>query len=100
MAKTKRTLSVDKTEIILIDLHTKRGQMNITQDQVAGIVLESVEVRKLFSKVKSEKITINIRKVHPAPFILQSECGEYWNEYRTALENFCKENRLPFTNNL
>ena len=34
---TKRILSVDKTEIILIDLHTKRGQMNITQDQVAGI---------------------------------------------------------------
>ena len=97
---TKRTLSVDKTEIILIDLHTKRGQMNITQDQVAGMVLESVEIRKLFKKVKTEKITINIRKIHPAPYVLESESAEHWAEYKAALENFCKENRLSFTNNL
>lgn len=97
---TKRILSVDKTEIILIDLHTKRGQMNITQDQVAGITLEKAEVRKLFKKVTCEKITINIRKIHPAPYLLQSECGEHWVEYKTNLERFCKENRLPFTNNL
>lgn len=97
---TKRVLSVDKTEIIYIDLHTKRGQMNITQDQVAGITLEKAEVRKLFKKLTCEKLTINIRKIHPAPYLLQSECGEHWEEYKTALEAFCKENRLSFTNNL
>ena len=97
---TKRVLSVDKTEIILIDLHTKRGQMNITQDQVAGITLEKTEIRKLFKKVTCEKLTINIRKIHPAPYLLEGECAEHWAEYKQKLEGFCKENRLPFTNNL
>ena len=100
MSKTKRTLSVDKTEIILIDIHGPGGQKNITQDQVASIVLDRTEVRKLFSKKETEKLTINVRKLHPSPYLLQSECGEHWESYKADLEKFAKYNSIPFENKL
>ena len=100
MGKHKGTLSVDKTEFILIDTHGPGGQMNITQDQVAGFTLERVEIRKLFRKISTEKITIDIRKVHPSPYILESECGENWPQYKGDLQKFAVYNSIPFTNKL
>ncbi len=100
MAKTKNTLSVDKTELILIDTHGSNGQMNITQDQVAGIELEKTVVKKLFKKIETEKLTVNVRKVHPSPYLLESECGEHWAQYKADLEQFARYNTIPFTNKL
>ena len=100
MGKQKDSLSVDRTEIILVDTHGPHGSMHITQDQVASIVLERATVRKLFSKTETEKLTINVRKVHPAPYLLASECGEHWQGYREALEKFAKYNTIPFENKL
>ena len=97
MAKEKGTLAVDKTEIILIDQHGGRGRMSITQDQVADIVIEKTEVRKLFKKIQTEKATVNVRKVHPAPYLLESECHENWDAYKQGLKTFAEYNHIPFT---
>lgn len=95
--KEKGTLAVDKTEIILIDLHGGRGRMSITQDQVADIVIERAEVKKLFKKFETEKATVNIRKIHPSPYLLQSECNEDWEAYKAGLKEFAAYNHIPFT---
>ncbi|MBO6055319.1 MAG: hypothetical protein J6P31_07340 [Oscillospiraceae bacterium] len=99
MAKAKGTLACDKTEIILIDIHGGRGRMSITQDQVADIVIEKTEIKKLFKKISTEKATVNIRKIHPSPYLLEYECGENWAAYKAGLKEFATYNHITFTDN-
>ncbi|MGI5900341.1 MAG: hypothetical protein ACOX8S_10540 [Christensenellales bacterium] len=101
MAKIESKILYDKTEIVVVDLSGKRAQaLNLTYDKIVSIQFDNSTFSKLFKKVPSEKITITIRgRETPVVFFEELE-KKYWDQYKSDLTKFAKDNRISFRNNL
>lgn len=97
-----RHILCDQTEIILaVPLKNKYKHLNLTYEDISRIQFDACTERKLlFKTVPSEKITIMTGK-HPGPVVFTRENEKkFWDEYKTNLTKFAKDNNITFADNL
>ena len=101
MAKIESKILYDKTEIIVVDLSGKRAQAhNLTYDKIVSIQFDNATVSKLFKKIPSEKITLTIRGKETPIVFFEVDEKKYWDQYKTDLTKFAKDNKISFRDNL
>ena len=101
MAKIDSKILYDKTEIIVVDLSGKRAQaLNLTYDKIVSIQFDNATVSKLFKKIPCEKITITIRGKEAPIVYFEADEKKNWEQYKTDLTKFAKDNKISFRNNL
>lgn len=94
----KERIFVDKTEIVAgVTMGNSAVRMSWKADELQEITVVSMEVKKLFKKVKQEMIGIR-KKKEPMPTMIpmQKSDGKYWEGYKAQLQKFCKDNRINY----
>jgi hypothetical protein len=99
MAKTEPIL-IDKTELILAADNGK-ASINATYDKIVRIEIRKCEESKLLKKIPSEMISVTVRgREEPVVYYRMKVGEELFDGYKVALQKFCKDNRVSFTNNV
>ncbi|MEI6602951.1 MAG: hypothetical protein WCL54_05650 [Clostridia bacterium] len=99
---TKQRIFCDKHEVTLLyDGNQKEESMTLLASEIARIQFDKVIERKfLFLKVESERIEIKPSKLNYSIIYSKSKAKERFEQYKTDLEKFAKDNRVTFVNNL
>ena len=96
----KKHILVDKTELVLmVEQNNKFAVVNLTNEQISRIQIDTFKERRLFRQDDSEKISIFSRKsIEPYVFKKRKESA-YWDEYKQKLTKFAQDNYLTFADN-
>ncbi|NLD87025.1 MAG: hypothetical protein GX633_02035 [Clostridiales bacterium] len=95
MAKDKRRIIFDKTEISVVDMSGKNPvRINLTYDKIISIQLDRGFKKKFyFLKKECDRIMIKMRgRENPIP--IYSVDDQYFEEYVSGLRKFAKDNRI------
>ncbi len=95
MAKEKRMLTFDKTELSVVDLSGKNPvRHNITYDKIISIQLDHSEKKVfLFTKKPCDRILIK-KRGSETPIPVYSLNDPLFDEYLDGIRKFAKENRI------
>ena len=100
MAK-KSKIVFDKTEIIVMDTSGSRARLhNLTFDKIVSIRFDNENVRILLATKPTEVITITVRGEENPIKLYRNKEEEFFEGYKTGLEEFAKTHRITFYNNL
>ncbi|MGI6040504.1 MAG: hypothetical protein GX257_07105 [Clostridiales bacterium] len=94
-------LLCDKTEIVVTVLMGNQWRnVNITADKIKRIQFDKCKERVfLFKTVDSEKITIEYSPSEIPIVIYKQKEKKFFDDYKTRLEKFAKNNILTFIDN-
>ncbi len=96
-----KSIQADKTELVLMVEGKKKYEvLNVTFDQITRIQIRPTEVFSFFKKVPSEEIVIVTRKKSEPLVYKKHKEKKFFDEYKRELEEFAKNNRVTFINNL
>jgi hypothetical protein len=98
----QRRITCDKTELVLsIELKNRYTFMNLTYADIARIQIDEIIERKfLVWSIPSESITVTTTKQEKPIVYKKKKEKQFWDEYKTDLEKFCKTNNVSFTNTI
>lgn len=91
-----RKIVCDKTEIILVDEKNNGRISNFTYDQIVQIQISNCNEFSWFRKIPGEKIEVFARKFSEPFVFLKSKNRNFFEEYKTELKEFAKNNRITF----
>jgi hypothetical protein len=102
VAKVKRMIAFDKTEIVLGVTGGRQLQvLNLTYDKIVSIAFDKAKMKLPFFRTKeSDAIIITVRgREFPVMYYREKE-KQLFDEYLAGMETFAKDNRITFYNKL
>ena len=95
----QRAISFDRTEIVVAFLDGNQYKLlNLEYSDIQRIQFDSIMERKfIFKKIPSEKITITTGKREKPIVYTKKNSGMYWDDYKTGLAKFAKNNHITFS---
>ena len=95
----KERVFVDEREVVAgIKMGKSMNRISLKADDIAEVIIGSMEVKKLFKKAKMGTISFRMKKA-PMPTVIVEDKGDagYWEGYKSQIARFCKKNRIKFT---
>lgn len=91
----------DKTEMVVIDESSNRRTMGrIRYDQLINITFDPCTERGFLKEIPSEKISLNLKGREEPLVYFKAKDKDNWEQYKTELRKFCKDNRVSLYDNL
>lgn len=91
----------DKTEMVVIDeSSSRRVMMRIRYDQLINIAFDPCTERGFMKEIPSEKISLNVKMKEEPLVYYKAKDKDNWEQYKTELRKFCKDNRVSLYDNL
>jgi len=100
MADSRR-IYTDRTELMLMYLDGNQYKAaNLNRDQIVRIQLDEFKERRFIIKVPSERIQIVAKNMSKPIVYTKLREKKHFDEYKSILEKYAKENRVTFINNI
>ena len=100
MADSRR-IYTDMTELMLMYLDGNEYKTaTINRDQIIRIQLDEFKERKFIIRVPSERIQIITKKLSKPIVYTKLREKKHFDEYKSMLEKYAKENYVTFINNI
>jgi len=102
MAKAKRMIAFDKTEIVLGITGGRQLQvLNLTYDKIVSIKFDKAVMKQPFFRSKeTDAIVITVRGREAPVMYYREKEKQLFDEYMADMEKFAVNNRVTFYNNL
>lgn len=95
MAKDKRVLTFDKTELSVVDLAAKKpARHNLTYDKIISIQLEHSKKKTFLFMTKPCDVILIKKRGAEQPIPVYSLNDPHFDEYLEGIRKFAKENRV------